>query len=352
MSSDMIRKFMDLLASEPKPMQLNENEMVDEAKGKSWVGRRIADHFSAEMAPDDTPITAPMWWLGTVVKDDGDQITKSYDNTTFNNPKEFTLTCSKSFYTRNNAIKRGQVVVKDDTPTNANGMSTDEIMPLIVAQDYVRPGSKLAQPATTEPKKVAASTGVPAGTFTVSPSDMADLEDFAHEGDRIMVDGKAIYAGFGNRSGLHSYLPTVLQDTFKKWPRAKAKLEAGAFSTLEVFTFRNINRDRGNWVKVRSFKNAMKTEAVVEDSADAIAYKKEKEVQALVYEKSGKSHGEGFTDPKQMMTSAKMKYPQAFVQNDSAIMGSERATTLWDHEGSGSKVVGVWVPSMKYGFLV
>lgn len=188
--------------------------------------------------------------------------------------------------------------------------------------------------------------------FVITPQMLATLEAYAEDGGRIQIDGKTIFAGFGNRSGLHSYLSTVLADSFKKWPRAKAKLEAGVYDTIDVLTFRNINRDRGNWVKVKSFTSAS-VEPVEEDMAAVKAFRIEGEVRDIVYEKSGKTHGKGYpAQATQMLKDFQDRYPDGFVQSRSTIMPGETATALWDKEGSGAQLVGIWVQSAKYGFMV
>lgn len=190
----------------------------------------------------------------------------------------------------------------------------------------------------------------PAKHFVITPQMLATLEAYAEEGNRIQIDGKTIFSGFGNRSGLHSYLSTALAEAFSKWPRAKAKLEAGAYETIDVLTFRNINRDRGNWVKVKSFTSS---ESVQEDMAAVNAFRVEGEVRDTVYEKSGKTHGTGYpAQSSQMLKDFQTRYPDGFVQSRSAIMPGEEATALWDKEGSGAKLVGIWLQSAKYGFMV
>lgn len=372
MSSEIIRKFMDLLNGASKPTQLNESEELNEAPNESWVGRRTADYFAAELN-DDNSISTPYWWLATIVADNGTHVRIKYDNDKLNDPSVYELTSSKYRYAGTRAIKMGQVLLKGNVPFNPEGQTLDEIRPLVDQLDYMRPTaaskkapkfdepgapSKKVVNAATPPKGPSVLSTTAPGTFKLTPRDMADLEEYARQGDRIMADGKAIYAGFGNRSGLHSYLSTVLDQAFAKWPRAKAKLEAGAFNSLEVLTFKNVNRDRGNWMRVQTFKNAAVGESIIGEETDkeraaaTAAYQKEREIQRMIYDKSGKSHGEGFNDPQQMLTSFKVRYKEGFVQKNSAILGAEAATTLWDKEGSGAKVVGVWVPGMKYGFMV
>jgi hypothetical protein len=65
-----------------------------------------------------------------------------------------------------------------------------------------------------------------------------------------------IWAGLGNRAGLHSYADTILREKWlKSGPRFVKKLDAlPAGATVCVFDYRAINRDRGRWVCVRTFK--------------------------------------------------------------------------------------------------
>lgn len=349
MSSGMIRKYMDLLGGAVKPVQLNENEMVDEAKNReSWVGRRVADRFAAEGEQDGVPLSPMLWWLGTITKDDGDNVTVAYDNTSFNDPNEYTLTIKKMFYTGNNPLKRGQVVLKDGVPHNANGLTDSDIQPLM----QVDAPSQVSQPVVAD--KVAAPSvgGIAGGTFKLTSGMLAALADYAEDGDRIQIDGKTIYAGFGNRSGLHSYLSTALANTFAKWPRAKAKLEAGAYNTIDVLTFRNIDRDRGRWIKIKSYTSAT-VEAVQEDMAAVNSFRVEGEVRDAVYAKSGKTRGQGYPNrATQMLADFKARYPEGHIQHDSVALPGQVTTALWDTEGYGAKLVGIWVPSSKYGFLV
>lgn len=93
-----------------------------------------------------------------------------------------------------------------------------------------------------------------ATTLEVTPKLIKTLQHYAEDGDRIVADGKTIYPGFGNRSGLHSYLATALQEVYdKKWPGTLKKLETGKYKKIEVHEFRNIDRDRGRWISVRTW---------------------------------------------------------------------------------------------------
>ncbi len=76
----------------------------------------------------------------------------------------------------------------------------------------------------------------------------------AKDGDRIIADGKTIWAGLGNRSGLHSYQWEVLSD---KWEKSGAnftkKLDKLTADKIEIQSFRNQTRDRGRWVTIKTF---------------------------------------------------------------------------------------------------
>ena len=73
--------------------------------------------------------------------------------------------------------------------------------------------------------------------------------DWARRGHRVKVAGKTIWAGLGNRSGLHSYARTINADKWKKsGPRFAKKVDALAPGTVvELFRYAAINRDRGRW---------------------------------------------------------------------------------------------------------
>jgi len=75
-----------------------------------------------------------------------------------------------------------------------------------------------------------------------------------YEGNKIVVKSKktpptTIWAGLGNRSGLHSYANTVLSDKWKKsGNNFMKKLDAYPTGTVfEIHRFANVTRDRGTW---------------------------------------------------------------------------------------------------------
>jgi hypothetical protein len=83
---------------------------------------------------------------------------------------------------------------------------------------------------------------------------IGDIIGCAKAGERIVGydDGKVWWAGLGNRSGLHSFADTLLD---QKWAKSGARftkrIEAlPAGTRVIVQDFRNITRDRGRWVKL------------------------------------------------------------------------------------------------------
>lgn len=80
------------------------------------------------------------------------------------------------------------------------------------------------------------------------------LLNAARDGDRleITVDGKTkrLWAGLGNRSGLHHFASELVWEKYNKGAnRLIAKLEKLAEGTeVRILQFQNINRDRGRWV--------------------------------------------------------------------------------------------------------
>lgn len=77
---------------------------------------------------------------------------------------------------------------------------------------------------------------------------------WAEDGNRVKINGKTVWGGLGNRSGLHSYAWTLIDEKWKKsGPRFTKKIQAlPAGTEVELFRFKNKTRDRGNWIKVRT----------------------------------------------------------------------------------------------------
>jgi N-dimethylarginine dimethylaminohydrolase len=76
--------------------------------------------------------------------------------------------------------------------------------------------------------------------------------DYAkNEGDRIVIDGKNVWMGLGNRSGLHDFQWTLIREKYEKsGARFEKKLDALLIdgAKVEIHTFRNIDRNRGRWI--------------------------------------------------------------------------------------------------------
>ena len=75
-----------------------------------------------------------------------------------------------------------------------------------------------------------------------------------HDGDKVVLNGKTIWGGMGNRSGLYDYAGEVMSEKWKKsgplFTKRVQALKAG--DKVEVYQFRNVTRDRGKWVKLRT----------------------------------------------------------------------------------------------------
>jgi len=226
-------------------------ELLTEARD-SLVGRQVAVKFE----PADE--TEEKWWLGEITLDNGKIVDVDYYNTKFND-KDYGFRFDRKYFIKPSKFHaKSFALVKPGTKKSAKGLdSIDDIR-----IDYVKSENPVStnppKPTKAPAKKAEPKTKPPeepsGKKFKPSAAQLRDLEFYAEDGDRIVADGKTIYAGFGNRSGLHSYLQTALNDTFKKWPNAKKKLEAGEFSKIEVLTFRNIDRDRGRWIVIETYK--------------------------------------------------------------------------------------------------
>lgn len=86
------------------------------------------------------------------------------------------------------------------------------------------------------------------------------LVEVAKNGDRVVhvtePKPKTIWGGLGNRSGLHSFADTLIREKWEKsGERFKKKLDKilKPGEKFEIQTFRNVTRDRGRWMKERSF---------------------------------------------------------------------------------------------------
>lgn len=79
----------------------------------------------------------------------------------------------------------------------------------------------------------------------------------AENGDRLTLVApttRRLWAGLGNRAGLHSYMFTILHERFvrgrDRLARVLDSLPDGA--RVEIHRFRNTSRDRGRWCRVRT----------------------------------------------------------------------------------------------------
>lgn len=76
----------------------------------------------------------------------------------------------------------------------------------------------------------------------------------ARDGMRILavVNGKTttLWAGLGNRAGLHGFAEELLSERWRKGSkRFISKLERlPKLAVVQVYWFRNVTRDRGRWV--------------------------------------------------------------------------------------------------------
>ena len=62
---------------------------------------------------------------------------------------------------------------------------------------------------------------------------------------------KTLWAGLGNRSGLHSFAYTLLSEKYaKSGERFEKKLASLGAGKVTVHAFRNVTRDRGRWSPV------------------------------------------------------------------------------------------------------
>lgn len=82
-----------------------------------------------------------------------------------------------------------------------------------------------------------------------------ELKLSAKCGCKIKVNDKSIWAGLGNRSGLHDYANELTENKWEKGQKRFAKkLEALVpGDVVEILSFYNINRDRGRWNVERKY---------------------------------------------------------------------------------------------------
>jgi hypothetical protein len=66
---------------------------------------------------------------------------------------------------------------------------------------------------------------------------------------------KTLWAGLGNRAGLHSYADVIMQEKWEKsGERFKRKIDKNMHegTVLQLQTFQNTTRDRGRWVTIET----------------------------------------------------------------------------------------------------
>jgi hypothetical protein len=95
-------------------------------------------------------------------------------------------------------------------------------------------------------------TGI--GALAEASNASKEAAEYAEEGLRLVANGKTIWAGLGNRSGLHSYADELIRDKWEKSGfRLQKKLDNLPDGTeIEVKRFRNTTRDRGRWHTVKT----------------------------------------------------------------------------------------------------
>ena len=77
-----------------------------------------------------------------------------------------------------------------------------------------------------------------------------EILQWAEEGNRVTVNGKNIWAGLGNRAGLHSYADELINDKWYKsgerFTKKVDKLPAG--TEVELKRYQSTSRGKGRWV--------------------------------------------------------------------------------------------------------
>jgi hypothetical protein len=83
-----------------------------------------------------------------------------------------------------------------------------------------------------------------------------ELLSFARIGDKIVLNGRAIWGVLGDRTSLYDYANQLLSE---KWEKGKDRLKKKLLSvnpyedTIEVYSYYNIARFRGHWKKIRTY---------------------------------------------------------------------------------------------------
>jgi len=106
---------------------------------------------------------------------------------------------------------------------------------------------------------------------------IGDVISAAASGNRIKVNGKVIYAGLGDRTGLYDYANEVISDTFARRKDAlKKKLEAlnKYEDTIEIWSYYNSGRYKGKWEKDHSYHVSGPAKKMTNTQMLRAAYKK------------------------------------------------------------------------------
>lgn len=89
-----------------------------------------------------------------------------------------------------------------------------------------------------------------------SDGTIQQLLDDARWGNKIVLNGRAIWSGLGDRTSLYDYATQLLND---KWDKGGERLKKKLLSvnkyedTVEVFSYFNTARYKGNWRKIRTY---------------------------------------------------------------------------------------------------
>jgi len=122
-----------------------------------------------------------------------------------------------------------------------------------IVKQYIADGERGQPIYRADDKSVTKIVKEAIETETISPQKQKMMINAATNGDRVVIDGKTVWGGLGNRSGLHSYAQVAIDDKWKKsGPSFEKKLKTLEATKIEFQRFRNINRDRGRWVTYKT----------------------------------------------------------------------------------------------------
>jgi hypothetical protein len=87
----------------------------------------------------------------------------------------------------------------------------------------------------------------------LSAADLNSILSAAKQGDRVVADGKTIWVGLGNRSGLHDYQHEMTADKWNKSGKSfEKKLQTNSYQKIQLQSFKNTTRDVGKWVTYKT----------------------------------------------------------------------------------------------------